>query len=331
MGVWYATRDQVLRALDTTPPLAEAARIDRLIEAASRNIERITHRIFYPLTAAKTLGPFTGGDRLWLNADLQSISSLTEDGTAVSASNYALQPRQYGPPYNRIDLEVAISGDIIVTGVWGFSADEAVAGALAEADDGSETDLNVTDSGKIGIGDLILIGTERMIVTDKALLDTTADLNANLTASDAETTIAFDGAGTPLAGEEITIDSERMFIESVAGTNLIVRRATSGSVLAAHTDGAAIYAPRTLTVARAQAGTSAASHSSADAITKNVPPGLINELCIAEVLAAREQELSGYGRNIGQGEGTMEFSGRALAALRDQVVQQYQRPRYGAV
>lgn len=333
MGVRYATREQLRAALDIAPGFLENARIDRLIEAASRDIERSTHRFFYPSTDAKTFGPFFGGDRLRLMFDLRSISSITVDGTAVAASKYVLEPRAYGPPYGRLDFtEGQSGGDVVITGEWGATADTEPAGDLdAAITDTTGTTIDVSDSGKIGIGDLITIDSERFIVTDKALLDTTTNINGALSALDSETSIPFEDTGTLVAGEVITVDSERMFIESISGSVLTVQRAVEGSTLAAHLDDATISAPRTLTVTRGAAGSTAATHLIDATITRNVPPGQITELCVAEVIAAREQEMGGYGRTIGQGEQAQEQDRRALYNLRNIVADSWQRLRTAAV
>ncbi|KKK70550.1 hypothetical protein LCGC14_2922880, partial [marine sediment metagenome] len=127
--------------------------------------------------------------------------------------------------------------------------------------------------------------------------------------------------------EVITIDAERMLVTAVAGNVLTVKRAVDGTVLATHTDGADIYAPRTLTVARAQVGTTAATHLTAAAIVKNVPPGLISELCLAEVLYARAQEKGHFALTVGQGEAEREVSGKGIADVRKRAEEAYRRNR----
>lgn len=341
MGVLYATREAVKQAAGINGT-SENAAIDRLLESHSRGVERDLGRHFYPKTETRYYDWPSVNQKaleLLLDGDLRSITTLAGDaqGTpnTIAAADYFLTPANQGPPYTRIEIDLSgtegfSSGStfqraVSVAGVWGFSADTAAAGATAEALDSSETDVDVTDSSKIGVGDLITIDTESMIVTEKSLLTTTATLSAGIASSDAVVTVPVNDGTKVKSGEVITVDAERMLVEDIAGNNLIVRRAYDGSTLAAHLSAAVVYAPRTLTVVRDSAGSTAAAHNTATSITRNVPPGLITELVIAEVISAREQEKSGYGRILGQGDGTFELRGIGLKQLREQVRKLYAR------
>ena len=127
--------------------------------------------------------------------------------------------------------------------------------------------------------------------------------------------------------EVITIDAERMLVESIAGNILAVRRAVDGSVLASHLDNASVYVPRTLSVERAAVGTTAAEHLVDAVISKNVPPGLISELCLAETIYAMAQEKGHMALTVGQGEAVREISGRGIADVRKRADEAYKRSR----
>ena len=342
MGYWYVTREAVKRAAQINGP-DEHPSIDRLLESASREVERSLNRRFYPTTAIKYFPyPSSTGPcnyRYWLDDDLIEVILLVSGGTIILAADYFKEPVNYGPPYNRIEIDLASaaaweSGDthqraIEVTGRWGYCETSIAAGALAEADDGTETALDVTDSSLIGVGDLILIGTERMIVTEKNLLNTTTEVNmgAHIAADEAVVAITIDGVGAVCQGEIITIDAERMLVEGVAGAVLTVKRAYDGSVLASHLDNADLYAPRTLTVERAAVGTTAAAHADKTAITKNVPPSLISELVLAEVIYGATQEKGSFALTAGAGEAVREISGKGIADVRKRADDAYRRTR----
>ncbi len=51
MGVWYATREDVQRALDSKETARNGAQIDRALESASRSVEALCHRTFAPTLA----------------------------------------------------------------------------------------------------------------------------------------------------------------------------------------------------------------------------------------------------------------------------------------
>lgn len=345
-SVWYCTREDVKSALDSPETARSNAQVDREIEAASRSIESLMDRRFYPWTGTRYFNwpdhGYGSPDTLFLGADeLISVTTLTTDGTTVVAGDYFLEPVNEGPPYNRIEIDrdsdpaaEFITGDtnqrtIVITGLFGYTADSAPAGALAAAvSSTTATTLTVTDSSLIGVGQLIRVDDERMNVTGKAMLDTGVNIDAgdSLTAAAADVSITMSTAtGAPAVGEVILIGSERMLVVDLAGLVLTVKRAWDGSVLAPHAGSADIYAPRTLTVERGVLGTTAATHLTAAAVTKHVVPGLIRQLCIAEALTALLQEGSGYARVVGSGDSQREASGRGLLDVREQAIEAHQR------
>lgn len=371
MGLFYCTREQVKQAAQVNGPDENASidrllestsrEIERIlgrlfygyvstryydfpvkdadvIWSDARNYfpyDDSTDPVGWPIYESVTQNPIDR--RILLKADLLVVDTLTVDGDTVTA--YYLEPFNEGPPYTRIELETSVAdpgGDarrraVAIAGTWGYCNTQAAAGALAEADDGSETALDVTDSSLIGVGDLILIGAESMIVTEKNLLATAAIVNmaGNIAADESVVAITFDGTGSVKQGEIITIGAERMLVEAVAGSVLTVKRSYDGSVLAAHLNDDGIYAPRTLTVERAAVGTTAATHSAAAAITKNVPPGLIAELCLAETIYARTQEQGHMALTVGQGEAVREISGKGIADVRKRVAEAYGKTKRG--
>ena len=323
----YASRDQFMAAADIHTPANLSATIDRILQAASRSIDQIYHRHFYPLTEAVTYSFTGGGQGFWTERDLRSITSATIDATSQTVGDIELYPTQYGPPYSWVGL---MGAEVIITGVWGYSADTTPAGTLAEALDTTETDVDISDSSLIGPGDMILAGTEQMVVTEAVLLDTTADLNDTLTADVNDETVTLDDATQVNAGEVVTMDSERMKIISISGNDLTVKRAWDGSTLAAHSGAVNVFAPRTLTVERNAVGTTAATHSNAAVLTKNVPPQPITSLCVAETLVTFQLEQSAYGRTVGSGDSQREARGAGLAGLRTQAAV-YKRRRLASV
>ena len=128
------------------------------------------------------------------------------------------------------------------------------------------------------------------------------------------------------------MDGERMLIDDIAGTSLIVRRAWDGTALAAHTTGATIFALRQFTVTRGALGSTAASHSSSDPIYVHAFPGLINELCVAETVCALEQNAGAYARTVGTGASARDSVGAGLEDVRARAYAAYGRKaRLGAV
>lgn len=332
----YATREEIKAELDVKETARSNARIDRALADATEAVHGLCKRVFYPETATRSFNwpneQHASSWRLWLDKnEVISVTTLTSGGTTIAASDYFLEPNQYGPPYNSIEIDLASnasfeSGDthqraIVVTGLFGYTNNETTLGSATEALDATETGLDVdaATSAAVGAGNLLRIDTERIIVTSRSNLDTGQTLGSSVTNQNNIVTVAVQSGAAFAAGESITIDSERMLVEDIAGNNLTVRRAWDGSTIAAHTAGATIYAPRTLTVTRGALGTTAATHSSGTTVYRWDPPGSVRQLCVAEAVTDLLQGRSGYARTAGSGESEREVSGRGLADLRKRV------------
>lgn len=331
MDPWYCTREDVAGALDTSTTALDDQQIDRTIASASRSIERRLHRIFYPLLATRTFDwpqdsrPW----RLWLDQhELISVTTLTAGGVAISASDFLLRPIS-GPPYDHIEIDLASSAAFaagathqdaisIVGKYGGCPDDEDQVGDLAStlAATTTATATITWSTPRIGVGDILRIDSERMIVTAKTWVDSTQNLATPLTASKSNVTVAVSDGTAFAADDVLLLDSERMFVTDVAGNNLTVRRAWDGSTLAAHT-GSDVYTRRGIELARAQLGTTLASHSSGADVMKFLVPPLIRSLAIAEAIDTIHQEQAGYARVAGSGDSQRELRAVGLQRLRD--------------
>ncbi|MGW3428885.1 hypothetical protein ACWDHW_13155 [Streptomyces melanosporofaciens] len=331
--VWYATREDVKDALDVKETARSNARVDRALEGASRAVEGLLHREFAPVIATRyfdwpnsqTARPW----RLWLDdSELISVTTLTSGGVTIGPADYFLEPNRTGPPFRRVEIDLGSNAawgggdtyqrDITVTGLWGYRDDETAAGTVVEPLDASETSVDVDGaaSALLGVGSVLRLDEERMLVTGRAQLDTGQDLGGDLTASAANTSVTVADGSQFATDEVILIDAERMRVEDIAGNQLVVKRAWDGSVLAAHTPGAGIFAARTLTVTRGALGTTAATHTSGTVVNRWDPPGPVRDLCIAEALTTLLQGQSGYARVVGSGENQREAAGKGLGDLR---------------
>lgn len=333
MGIWYCTREEVKGAADIAETAYANARIDRAIEAASRAVDKLCHRVFFPEQRTMTWDwPNQQGARpwrLWLDAnELISATTLTSGGTTLSAADYLLRPDD-GPPYRRVEIDLgstqAFDNDdthqraISIAGLYGYNDTTESAGILVAAvESTSATTVDVTDSAAVGVGQLLKVGTERMVVTAKAMLNTSQTLQTAMTADTSNTTCAVSNGTAYTPGEVILLDAERMLIEDVAGNNLIVQRAFDGSTLAAHT-GSTIYARRRLTVERGALGSPAATHVVSAAVRRQVFPGPVRRLAIAEAQNTLAQETAGWAREIGSGENVREAFARGLKDAREQI------------
>jgi hypothetical protein len=336
---WYATLEEVKAALNSKETARNNAQLSRLLGASTDSIERDQlRRRFYPEIATRQfdwpskVDPVDGSRTLSLDEhELVDLSSLTVDGVAVDPIHYTLLPMG-GPPYSAVEMDATVEPPgsprraVDVAGVWGFRDEQASAGALAAAvADDTVATVTVSDSAAIGTGQLLTIGSERLIVDRRSMVDTGQTLGANLDKQTNAELVQVSSGSAFTEGEVVLIDAEKILIVEIAGNDLVVKRGWDGSTLAAHTSGAALFAPRLLTVRRGVLGTTAAAHSNGVAISKLVVPNLVNQLCIAETLTAFMQENSGYGREIGAGEAKRDDLGAGLPDLRERAWQAYGR------
>lgn len=339
MSAWYCTREDVKRALDVKETALVNAQIDRAIEAASRAVESVLHRRFYPETTTRYFDfperQSPRGWRLWLNQwDLISVTSLVSGGTTISSSDYFLAPANSGPPYTHVEIDLSSSSafdvantpqrNIAITGTWGYSNDYASAGQLAEALDNSETGVDVSNGAVVGVGSILKCESELMIVTDRTWLTSGDTLQVALTASNADKTVTVTDGTVFNVGETLLIDSEKVLITDISGNDLTAVRAWDGSTLATHT-GSTPYVSRTLTVERGALGSTAAAHSSSTTLMVHQVPPLVRSFAIAEALNIFLQESAGYARVAGEGDTTNEFIGRGLDRIRKQAYARHGR------
>lgn len=320
-----------MRALDVKSTSRTFPQIDRLIESASRSVEGLCHRRFAPTIDTRYFDWPSADNgssfRLWLNNnELITLTSVTSGGTVLPAGNIFLEPADYGPPYNRIETNLGstsafISGStmqraIAVTGLFGYSDDSQFVGTSNGTITSSQNVLTIV-ADAAGVGTVLQIEDERIICTDRNMTSTSRTLSVDLPAQSNSTLVQTDGA-TIFPWEEVLIDGERMLVTDIVGNNLIVQRAYSGTVLAAHSATAVIYANRAMTVTRGALGTTAAQHANGTTWTSWVVPGPARTLCIAEVLNSFEQETAGYARVIGSGDNARNASGSGIQDARMQ-------------
>lgn len=339
MGVWYITREDVKSALDIQGTARSNAQVDRAIEAASRQVEGFLHRTFYPWTGTKYF-PWPEAPRqspswkLYLDAnELVSATTIVSGGESVT--DYYLEPQRHGPPYNAIELNRGTSTafttgatpqrNVAVTGVFGYKDEETSVATLSAAIASTSTTTISVSNSSIGVGALIKVDSERMLVTGKNQVDTTVTLASNVAANVGTVTIPVSSGTGFSQGETILIDAEYMYIVDVAGNNLIVKRAWDGSALAAHTSSTAVYAPRQLVVTRGALGTTAATHLISATVYRFDFPGPVKTLAAAYAIDILLQEQSGYARTVGSGDNQQEATGAALKRAKEEAYTTYGR------
>jgi hypothetical protein len=344
----YTTRETIKRALDQGEVARNNRNIDRCIESASRNAELLCHRTFYPHIATKYFNwPNAQGSlpwRLWLDDnDLISLTTATSGDDSIPTGNILLEPNTSGPPYNRIEINIGTSSafgggstyqrDITLTGLWGWNDEHINTGATIEALDASETEVDVdAEVGvQVGVGSILKIDSERLLVTERRQLDTGQTVGgAGLTVSKGDTSLTVADGTSFAVDETLLIGSERVLVTEIAGNTLTIERAFEGSTSAAHAADTTIYAPRTLVIERGALGSTAATHVSGATIQMwRVPSGL-RQYVTAEAIHELMQEQTGWFRTMSASSifgGTAKRAAtvEALIDFRDQTYQTYGR------
>ncbi|TVZ96519.1 hypothetical protein [Streptomyces sp. BK340] len=341
-GIWYATREDVMRALDVKETARNRRQIDDALESASRGIEGLCHRRFYPVLATRLFDwPPRAGMTPWIlrldDQGLITVATLASGGQTIASTDYNLEPVNSGPPFNRVEIKLSSDAsfgggdtyqrDVQIAGLWGYRNTETTLGSTTAAIT-STTATTITVDGPtsalVGVGSVLRIDSERMLVTERTQAST--GQTGSITAGKGDVTLTVANGAAFAVDEVILLDSERMRIDDIAGNTLTVERAYDGTVLAAHTT-ATIYAPRTLTVTRGALGTSADIHASGNTVYRWNPPGLVHQLAKAEAISQLLQERSGWFRRASSASGTKggEVTQDALKDLRDQTYTEHGR------
>lgn len=338
MSIWYTTRETVKAALDVKETARANGQIDDAIASSTDSIHGLTHRRFYPMLDTRSFDypNHQGGGslRVYLEAnEMASIDSLVSGGATLDPGTYFLRRMDdlNEAPYQAIEIDRGTSGafsasstyqrSLVATGLFiGCPVVEQAAGELAASVVSSiATTVDVTDGAVVGIGNILHLDSERVVVTDRRMIDTGATSLGALAASNADVGVTVVDGTAFTTGEVIAVDVERLLVVDIIGNVLVVKRAWDGSVLATHAPAAIIYSLRRLVVDRGTLGTTAAAHTAGTVVYRHEPPPLIQELALAESINTLLQKQSGYARSVGTGNNEREMAGRALRDIRGQV------------
>ena len=309
----YCSRDDVMRALDVKHAARNGDQIDRQIVQSAEGIDDLCNRQFFPedKTCYFDYPNYSAAYpwRLWLNADELAVSPATLFKTGaitIPSTAYFCEPVNEGPPFTYIELDRSQSysfgnsstpqHDIALTGTYGYwyKTQSAAAQLTAALTDTTGTTVSVSNGAYTGIGDLLVVDSERMLIQDKQAADTTIAFSGLATASAADNEVAVPDTTQFTVGEVLRADSERLLIVDVlSSTLMIVKRAWDGTALAAHTSGT-LWALRKLSVVRGATGSTAATHANSTAVSKCVVPGLVRALSVADSVVGLTQEPSAY-------------------------------------
>lgn len=272
-------------------------------------------------------------------SELITVQELTSGGVLIPPDQFIVRRSDDldTPPFDEIELLLSENGsfgggptsqqDVQVMAWYGYNDVRSVVGVLA-AGAGSGDGTMVLDAGgsaAVGVGDLLSIGDERLTVTGRTSVDTGVTLSGDLANAMNQTLVPVPDTSLVAPGETITVDGERMLVQDRVGPNLLVRRGWDGYPTQAHSTGATVYAARSLSVERAASGTMPAAHPDGAAVSRQIVPGQIQTACRALALDTLLNERAGYARASGAGDNATELRGTALARLLARVTKNYKR------
>ena len=342
-----ATVEDVKEAIDSKETARNTAQIVRALAVALDSIERDQmHRRFYPELDTRTfdwpshVDPHDGSRTLSLERDeivsdeLVSYTQIKVAGVVIGSTHITLLPANTGPPYTGVEFDSTVTNPgnarraVEIIGLFGYrSVEEQVGTLAANLAAGAAATASVSwTTARFGVGDVLRIDNERLIIKNRTMVDSTQNLGGTGLTDKASNVTVPVANGTGFAtGEIILIDSERMLIVDVAGNNLTVRRAWDGSVLATHAASTDIFTLTGVELARGQFGTTDATHNTNSAIYRQVLPPLIDSLHIAEAITVIQQENAAYGRVIGSGDAQRDAAGTGLEDLRERAYKAHGR------
>lgn len=322
-----------MRASDISFGVNTVEAVDRAIEASAENIDGMLQRRFYNVLETKLWDwpnfQYAYPWRIWFGiselADVTgTVPVVTSGGTVIPNSAIFWGDPNLSPPYTYMELDrsqnYSFGGgstpqrDVSILGLFGYWNRTKSGGTLAAAvTDTTSTTLIVSNSATPGVGDVIIVDSERMLVQDRSWITTSQTQQGTgcTTGSAADNALTVTDGTKFSVGETLLLDQERMYVYQISGNILTVKRGVDGTVLDTHS-GATVYAARQLTVTRGDYGTTAATHSNAAAIDVQIIPFLVRDLSLAESQVQVYEEIGGYADPQGEGAARIAGIGAAL-------------------
>lgn len=342
----YTTREAIMRAADIHPGVQSIEAVDRANESAAENIDGMLHRRFYCVIETQKWDwpnfQFAYPWRLWFDeseiADITAPAPVVTSG-GVSIPNTAIffGPWRKAPPYRNMELDRSKNvgfgngstpqQEIQINALFGYWNRMANAGTLAVAmTDTTSTTATMSSSATPGVGDVMIVDSERMLVQDRTFITTGQTQQGTGCGTDKASDNALavtDGTKFSLF-ETLVLDQERMFVYQIVGNILTVKRGYDGSVLDTH-EAAPIYAGRQITVTRGDFGSAAATHSINAVAKTQIVPSMVRDLALAEASVQVSQELGLYNDPQGEAGATVSGFGASLADKWEEAETRYGR------
>lgn len=334
----FATVDEIHNGSELRGSEKEFRVFEKLRAASQLLAMRVGH--FLPVLETRTLNAPKTSTKLFLPFSLLSLSTIVNDGTSLSGSDYLLKPdggHWANGPYTYIEIDPDATNisawdtdadGIVITGRLGLWNETLSLGATlgAALSDTTGTLLQVSNGAKVSPGALLLVDSEWLFVRETSTPVTAiTTLGAALDAN-AETCTFADGSLLNV-GETIRIGVEQCKVLDTNSNTGYLQRGWNKTSKTSHLSGANVDVYRKFTVDRGVNGSTAATHTQGTAISRQQVPADVNELTRKIAVRMLKDAATGYaGRTGDDATGTAMYT-YILPHELDEVMDKYRIAR----
>lgn len=338
----FCTLDDLITDLES--PGGNVTRMMQAIKDASDYLQKEIGW-FIPISETLKLRG-SGARRMWVPPIL-SVSSIVNDTTTLSASDYFLigektsRPWWLNGPYTQLEVDPDSSAltywcasepdSVQISCLRGLYLKSVLTGAtVADTTQQSDiqTTLKVSNGALVSPGMALLLDSEQELVTGYGSPSaSSATLNGLIDSSTEEITV--NDASLINAGEVFRIDFEQFKCRdrNTSTNKLHVFRGWNTTSRVQHLNGAAVEVYRTYNVERACNGTTAASHTNGLAIYRYDPPDDIRFLAREGAVLMLNKAKSGYAGRSGNDQTGTTFYNDAFPRFDiERIKEKYQLP-----
>ncbi|MBN8654826.1 MAG: hypothetical protein J0M11_03750 [Anaerolineae bacterium] len=334
----FATVNEIHEGSELRGSEKEFRVFEKLLAASQLLTMRVGH--FLPVLETRTLNAPKTSTKLFLPFSLLSLTSIVNDGTTLSGSDYLLKPdggHWANGPYTYLEIDPDATNlsawdtdadGIVITGRLGlFNATLALGATLGAAlSDTTGTLLQVSNGAKVSPGAVLLVDSEWLFVRETTTpVTAVTTLGAALDAN-AETCTVASGAALNV-GEIIRFDFEQAKVIDINSNSVYLQRGWNKTTKTSHLINANVDVYRKFTIDRGVNGSTAATHTQGTAISRQQIPADVNELTRKIAVRMLKDAATGYaGRTGDEATGTAMYT-YILPHELDEVMNQYRIAR----
>lgn len=335
----FCTVNEILDGSELRGSKRESEIFEKIISASQLLAMRVGR--FLPVIETRKTNANKPSRKLFLPFPLLSVTTLVNDDTTLTSADYILQPdgaHWDNGPYSMLEVDSEATNlfnwcmeanEVIITGQMGLYSSALATGATLGASlTDSGTTLQVSNAAKISAGGVYLVGSEWVFVREVGTpVAAVTTLSASVDANAGSGTVA-SGAALNV-GEVIRIDGEQLRILDINSNTVYWERGWNKTTKASHSNGANVDVYRKFTIERGVNGSTAAAHTSGDALTRQIVPSDVNELTRKIATRMLKDASTGYQARVGDDATGQSMYTYVLPLELDEVMERYRIPQVG--